>query len=160
MVASASGVESDNLWDTFAIWQYVNSSNDQKSKKECQDASLRYICNTRWTSDKSSWRYEIGGTDEGSVTYNKLGRFFRDLKNHKDYDIFKYACNYAAKQVGLIPDSANDLPKDSGSNKTRRHQAEQGVAALNFGDVLEVVPGMDVYQYRGDNVDVYQQAGV
>lgn len=57
----------------------------------------------------------------------------------------------AAKQVGLVPDFANDHPKDSGSNKRRRHQAEQGVAALNFGEVFEVVPGMDVYQYRDDN---------
>ena len=57
--------EETNLWAcavdflthsvlAFAAWQYINCANDRKDKKESQDLKLCYVCNTLWTSDKSS----------------------------------------------------------------------------------------------------------
>ena len=34
----------------FTTWQYINSAQDWKAKKECEDALLHFSCNTHWTS--------------------------------------------------------------------------------------------------------------
>jgi hypothetical protein len=157
--------EGENLWDcvadfltnsdlAFAVWQYINSASDWKEKRECEDSRLRYTCNSRWTSDKSSWRYVRGGTDEASSAYDKLVTFFRDLKNHREYGFFKYSCNDVAKQVGLVPPLTKNPanPEDSRSAKRRRQEAERGVSAMNFGELFEAVPGMAGYDIERDDM--------
>jgi hypothetical protein len=81
----------------FAAWQYINSANDWKDKR-------RAVCNTLMTSDKSSWRYKRGGTDEATSMYDNLLTFFQTLKTHQNYEAFRVVCNDIATKVGFVPD--------------------------------------------------------
>ena len=56
------------------------------------------------TSDKSSWRYKRGGTDEATPMYDNLLTFFQTLKTHQNYEAFRVVCNDVATKVGFVPD--------------------------------------------------------
>ena len=43
-------------------------------------------------------------------------------------------------------------PEDSRSAKRRRHEAERGVSAMNFGELFEAVPGMAGYDIERDDM--------
>lgn len=152
---SSDAGEESNLWTcaadfltnsdlAFAAWQYFNSANDWKDKRESQDGKLRYVCNTLWTSDKSSWRYERGGTDEASAMYDNLVTFFQTLKAHQNYEVFRVVCNDVAKKVGLVPDLTNDAVPSINTKSRRRREAENNLPALIFQE-FEFVPGMTGY---------------
>ena len=99
------------------------------------------------------------GMDEASSAYDKLVRFFHGWKNHQNYGFFKCLCNDVSKQVGLVSPLTKNLddPEDLRSAKRGWREAERGVAAMNFDELFEALPGMAGYNIERDDM---RQAGV
>jgi hypothetical protein len=106
-------------------------------------AGVNHSCQTKWTSDKSGTGKPV--SDEGMAVYKELYAWCSELKNLKDtrdYHLFRVGLNATAREMGLLKDYNRDTIRKRKADEVGEIDDGEGEVAVyeedEFVQMVEV----------------------